>query len=168
MLKSYLNTFLVIFGTRMGKMKFLILFIMMIPGSFTATGQSGHTHDPVNRLKQKEINGTVILEMDSLIFDNYRKHLIQNSRNRGVEGYRIRIFSDNGHGAKENQMRVRASFLSLFPEIPTYYRYEGSYYKIYVGDFRTKRDALKTLAVISKDFPDAFIVEDKIVLKDGP
>ncbi len=150
----------------MKKMRFFILFIMMISGSIAVAGQPRNFHDPVKRLQQKEITGKVVLQMDSLILENYHKHLVQNSRNRGVEGYRIRIFSDNGYGAKENQMRVRASFLSLFPEIPTYPRYEGSYYKIYVGDFRTKRDALKTLEIIRKDFPDAFIVEDKIVLKD--
>ncbi|MDA3821428.1 MAG: SPOR domain-containing protein, partial [Bacteroidales bacterium] len=102
----------------------------------------------------------------TLIQYNYYKHIVQNSKDIGVEGYRIRIFSDIGHGAKERQQRIRAKFLSLYPEIQTYPPYEGSYYKIYVGDFRTKRDALKVLEIIIKDFPDAFIVEDKIVIEE--
>lgn len=122
--------------------------------------------DAMERLENKELEGIIMLQMDSLILENYNKHLVQNNKNRGVSGYRIRIFSDNGMGAKEDQKRVRAEFLSLFPGIPTYYPYEGSYYKIYVGDFRTKRDALKILDKIRRKFPDAFIVEDSIIIEE--
>jgi hypothetical protein len=127
---------------------------------------SARTIDALNSLKKKELKGDVVISMDTLIQDNYYKHLVQNSKDIGIEGYRIRIFSDIGLGAKDRQKRVMAKFLSLYPEIYTYHPYDDSYYKIYVGDFRTKRDALKVLATISKNFPDAFIVEDKIVIED--
>lgn len=141
---------------------FLAVFI-----SLAASAQTDVTAaDALERLQQREMNGQVMISMDSLVLDQYKKHLVYNSKNRGIEGYRIRIFSDNGHGAKEEQMRVRAKFLSLHPEIASYPEYEGSYYKVYVGDFRTKRDALKILGVLRKDFPDAFIVEDKIVIQE--
>ena len=122
--------------------------------------------DALERLQQREINGQVLIYMDSLIIDNYMKHLVYNSKNRGVKGFRIRIFSDNGQGAKDDQKRVTAKFLSLYPEIPTYPTYEGSYYKIYVGDYRTRREALRSLQVIDRKFPDAFIVEDNIVIDE--
>ena len=147
-------------------MRLIILITIILSVSIAAAGQGRSEADPLSRLQQMEISGDVIITLDSLILENYNKHLIQNSRNRGVSGYRIRIFSDNGHGAKEQQKRVRADFLSLHPDIETYYRYEGSYYKIYVGDFRTRREALKVLNRISGDFHDAFIVEDNIVIED--
>jgi hypothetical protein len=151
-------------------MRFLIFFISAITLSFAAAAQSPNTDvsatDALERLQQREMNGQGLISMDSLIMENYMKHLVYNSRNGGIEGYRIRIFSDNGQGAKDEQKRVRARFLSLHPGIVTYNRYEGSYYKIYVGDFRTKRDALRQLDEISKDFPDAFIVEDKIIIDE--
>lgn len=130
------------------------------------TYTSARSVDALTSLKQKELTGGVVLSLDTLIVENYNKHLIQNSKNRGIEGYRIRIFSDNGQGANESQKRVKARFLSLFPDIHIYDRYEGSYYKIYVGDFRTKRDALKILETIKRRFPDAFIIDNRIIIEE--
>ena len=150
-----------------------IIVLISIMSVFYCRGVQGQSYagsdnamDAYTRLKNKEINGEVIITMDSLILDNYNKHLVYNAKNKGIEGFRIRIFSDNGYGAKDQQLRVRASFLSQYPEIKTYSRYEGSYYKIYVGDFRTKRDALKALNMIKENFPDGFIVEDKIEIEE--
>ncbi len=147
-------------------MRFIIFIAIILTVNPTVAGQGRREADPLSRLRQMEMTGDVVITMDSLILENYNKHLIQNSRNRGISGYRIRIFSDNGHGAKEHQRRVKASFLSTYPDIKTYDRYEGSYYKIYVGDFRTRREALKVLNRIKSDFHDAFIVEDNIVIED--
>lgn len=147
-------------------MRFIVLIAIILTAGTAVAGQSSNAADALSRLQQKEMSGDIIITMDPHILDNYNKHLVRNSQNRGISGFRIRIFSDNGQGAKEHQMRVRASFLSLHPEIPTYNRYEGSFYKIYVGDFRTKRDALKVLGTIKKNFPDAFIVDDKIVIEE--
>ncbi len=150
-----------------------IIFLVSIMSVFFSAGVQGQSYarsdnamDAYTRLKNKEISGDVSITMDSLVLDNYYKHLVYNAKNRGIEGYRIRIFSDNGYGAKDQQLRIRASFLSQYPEIKTYSRYEGSYYKIYVGDFRTKRDALRALNKINENFPDGFIVEDKIVIEE--
>lgn len=149
-------------------MRSLAFCILIIAFSFLAEGQSTavgtQSNDILTRLKQKEMTGSFSIEMDSLILENYNKHLVQNSKSTGVKGYRIRIFSDNGIGAKEEQKKVRARMLSFYPDLATYNRYEGSYYKIYVGDFRTRRDALKTLEDIKRRFPDAFIVEDNILI----
>jgi len=147
-------------------MRFTILLTIVLSFSAAMQGQSRQPSDALSRLMQKEMTGDVILTLEPLILENYNKHMIQNSRNRGVAGFRIRIYSDNGMGAKNQQMRVMANFLSLYPEIRTYPRYEGSYYKIYVGDFRTKRDALKILGNIKRNFHDAFIVEDNIVIEE--
>ncbi len=151
-------------------MRFFIIFISAMTISVAATAQGPNSAvtatDALERLQQREMKGQVMIRMDSLILENYKKHLVQNSKNRGIEGYRIRIFSDIGQGAKDEQMRVRARFLSLHPQIAIYPDYDDSYFKVYVGDFRTKRDALKVLEIVRKDFPDAFIVEDIIVIDE--
>jgi hypothetical protein len=43
---------------------------------------------------------------------------------------------------------------------------EPAYYKIRVGDFRTKTEATKFFLLISKVFPDAYIVPDIINFPD--
>lgn len=151
-------------------MKYLTFCILALCSFTQVSGQVDYSdaqhEDPLYRLENKEFKGSVILTLDTLIQENYYKHLIKNKKDEGIEGYRIRIFSDNGHGAKEAQTKVKANFLSQYPDINTHNRYEGSYYKIYVGDFRTKREAMKMLETIKKNFPDAFIVEDKIIIEE--
>ena len=105
------------------------------------------------------------IEIDSLLEANYYKLMVFNSKVRGVPGYRIRIFSESGVGAKEQQQRVRASFLSEFPEIDAYYSYDEPYFKVYVGDCRTRSEALKLYDLIKKEFPNPIIREDYINIK---
>ena len=88
-----------------------------------------------------------------------------NSKVRGVPGYRIRIFSESGIGAKEEQQRIRASFLSEFPEIDAYYKYDEPYFKVYVGDCRSRSEALKLYDLIEDKFPNPIIREDFIYIK---
>ena len=60
-------------------------------------------------------------------------------------------------------MRVR--FLSLYRGLDAYNRYDEPYFKIFVGDCRTRSEALKLNDMIKKDFPNSFIREDFINLK---
>ena len=105
-------------------MKAIIICILLFSSALFLNGQNNAYEKPsgdaLSSLQKKEMEGDVSIYLDSLILENYNKHLVQNAQNKGISGFRIRIFSDNGMGAKESQKRVRASFLSLFPEIQTY------------------------------------------------
>ncbi|MFP4041249.1 MAG: SPOR domain-containing protein, partial [Bacteroidales bacterium] len=57
---------------------------------------------------------------------------------------------------------IRTEFYEQFPDIPIYREYDSPYFKIYVGDFRTKIEAIKSLKKIQKHFPSAFVVPDTI------
>jgi len=123
--------------------------------------QQGSGEDLLKRLGG-EGAGNVMIHTDSLLEANYYKLLVQNSKVRGVPGYRIRIYSESGLGAKEEQQRVRARFLSLFPGIDAYYRYDEPYFKVYVGDCRTRSEALKLYDQVRKKFANPILVEDYI------
>jgi hypothetical protein len=110
--------------------------------------------------------GRLNLELDSLVESNYNKLISSNMRSSGIPGYRIRIYSESGVGAKNEQQQVRARFLSLYPGLDAYNQYDEPYFKIYVGDCRTKSEALKLQDRIEKDFPNSIIREDYINLKD--
>jgi hypothetical protein len=85
----------------------------------------------------------------------------------GMEGFRIQIYSSSNRNAREESNKARAAFISRFPEIPSYPLYaEPGYFKIRVGDFRTKTEATKLFLKISKEFPDAYIVPDIINFPD--
>ena len=88
-------------------------------------------------------------------------HVASNRRKR-MSGYRIRIFFDNkqnSRGASEAAMR---RFQGAFPGIPAYRSFTSPHFKVTVGDFRTKSEALRLLQRVKGMFPSAFIVKESI------
>ncbi len=120
--------------------------------------------DPLTRLMEDQNEGHIAIYLDTLLEENYYKLLLSNRDKTGVPGYRIRIFSESGLGAKEEQQKVRARFLSLYPGIDAYNRYDEPFFKLYVGDCRTRSGALKLYDEVKKNFPNTIIVEDYINL----
>lgn len=97
--------------------------------------------------------------IDTLI----NRHILNNSRYNGLEGFRIQIYSSSARNAREESARVRAEFISIFPDIPSYSRFDApGYYKIRAGDFRTKTEGTKYLLMVRRSFPDAYLVPDII------
>jgi len=90
------------------------------------------------------------------------KHVEWHRTQKGMMGYRIRIFSDSGQPANKKASGERARFIKLFPDTESYLQFDTPNYKVYVGDFRTKSDAYAFLVKIKTEFPKAFLVEQKI------
>jgi len=85
----------------------------------------------------------------------------------GMEGFRIQIYSSSNRNAREESNKARAAFISKFPDIVSYPLYaEPGYFKVRAGDFRTKTEATKLFLLVSKDFPDAYLVPDIINFPD--
>jgi hypothetical protein len=85
----------------------------------------------------------------------------------GMDGFRIQIYNSNNRNARMEAPKTGADFMSKFPGIASYPLFaEPGYYKIRVGDFRTRTEATKLFLSISKEFPDAYIVPDIINFPD--
>ena len=153
---------------RMKTYIFMLLGILLValPG-MAQTPEPGSGGDLLQKLQDAGHDNGVELEMDSLLVANYYKLLTRNKQDSGIKGWRIRIYSKSGVGAKEEQQRIKARFLTLYPDIDAYYRYDEPYFKVYVGDCRTRSEALLLHDRINRNFPNGFIIEDKIVLKHG-
>lgn len=132
-------------------------------------GQSGYTAgsggDILTRLLDDQVEDQVSIVVDSLLVANYYKFITRNRAVSGVPGFRILIYSESGIGAKEEQQRVRARFLSLYPGIDAYYRYDEPFFKVYVGDCRTRSEVLKLYDRIKGNFPNPILVPDDINIK---
>ena len=126
---------------------------------------SGGEGDLLTRMLENNGGEEITIEVDSLLLANYYKFLTQNKKITGVPGYRIRIFSESGLGAKEEQQKCRARFLSLYPDVDAYHAYEEPFFKVYVGDCRTRSEALLLYDRIKKDFPNPILREDYINIK---
>ena len=48
------------------------------------------------------------------------------------------------------------------PQITTYVTFREPYYRLRVGDFRTRLEAMEYLDRIKKNYPQAWVIKDKI------
>ncbi len=79
-----------------------------------------------------------------------------------IEGWRIEIFFEAGNYSKKQAMEAKAEFVKNYPEVPSYLIFQQPYYKVRVGDFRTKMEAERFLHQIEFEYPQAFVVMDEI------
>ena len=102
-----------------------------------------------------EVEQSEILEM------SMRQHIQKNSA-RTLSGYRVRIFFDNKQSARQESEEVLKKFEALHRDIKAYRTYANPYFKVTVGDFRTKSEAMEVLSRIKAEFPTAFVVKESI------
>ena len=79
----------------------------------------------------------------------------------GAEGWRVQLaFKEK----KEDADKIKIDFIKLYPEIPAYLGYEAPYYRVRVGNCKTKLEAIKIKHQISKNFPSTYPVPEIINL----
>jgi hypothetical protein len=103
-----------------------------------------------------KIKGNTIY-LDSLI----DKNISQNKINKTIAGYRIQLFSGN---ERLNANNIKTKFLRLYPEQTAYLSYQQPYFKIRVGDFRSRLEAKLFYNKIKDEFSESIIIKDKINL----
>ena len=105
--------------------------------------------------------GKVVIDQTPEVAKAMSSHIARNA-SRSKTGYRIRIFFDNKQDARVKSEKVAASFKAQHPGIAVYRAYENPYFKVTVGDFRSKEDARKFLNSIKGSYPSGFIVRERI------
>ena len=116
----------------------------------------------IRDIQHAESPGKVTITQDNDIVRLIDKHLYEESKRKGITGYRIRIYSNSGKQAYIDGPRIQAEFISQHEGIKTYYIFDSPFYLLYVGDFRTHSEAMKFMKSIEYEYPDAFIVRTKI------
>lgn len=95
------------------------------------------------------------------VADAMRRQVYANSE-RTLSGYRIRIFFDNKQTARVESEETLKRFETLYHDLVAYRTYANPYFKVTVGDFRTRSEAVKHLEKIRHEFPSAFVVKENI------
>ena len=89
-------------------------------------------------------------------------HIAYNKLFPVYPGYRIQLFMESGNNALTEAEELIMKFNELYPETGTYITFREPYYRVRVGDFRTRLEAEKFLSLISKKYPNAWVIQDDI------
>lgn len=87
---------------------------------------------------------------------------VADNASRTLSGYRVRIFFDNKQTARVESEETLKKFESMYHDVVAYRTYANPYFKVTVGDFRTRSEAVKLLERIKGAFPSAFVVKENI------
>ena len=151
------------------RMKGIIFgFVLLIMSSFSMIAQETDAAKPqiLANLAQNDGESGHIEIIQPVQIENLLKMQIANNRlQKGIPGYRIQIFSDSGQSARQRAEDIRRDFMKVFPDIEAYRDYQTPNFKVFVGDFRTKNEALRELKKIEKIYRRAFIVSDIIQIE---
>src|ERR1035437_38787 len=111
-------------------------------------------------LKIFAVDSNIIL--DKRVNELVLKHVLINEARKGkMKGYRVQIHFGQ---EKAKALDIKSKFMAQHKDVASYLDYQQPYFKIRVGDFRTKLEAYKLLQEISGEFSGSFIVSDDIEL----
>ena len=91
-------------------------------------------------------------------FDNY----VSNNASKKMSGYRIRVYYENGQNARGRSEAISRSISAAYPGMGVYRTFESPNFKVCVGDFRTKDEALKVFHSLKATYPTAIILKETI------
>ncbi|MFI3240446.1 MAG: SPOR domain-containing protein [Bacteroidales bacterium] len=111
-------------------------------------------NERLNKVEADTVSDSEIVGL-SIDRDSYNK-------NKTV-GYRIQIYSNNNQvsGKKGAEERER-QLLTKYPEYLTYLTFSSPYWRLRVGDFKIKEEAMLYMMQIQKEFP-SFANEVRLV-----
>lgn len=159
---------------RMIRNLFLFIITLGFSTGFGLAQSFVKTSDLFRRSDENSRAGQLNIIQNSAIDTLISRYLLVNKKlyneytHFGMYGFRIQIYNRSNRNAREESNKARAEFMSKFPDITnSYILYENpGYFKIRVGDFRTKTEATRLFLIISKEFPEAYIVPDFINFPD--
>jgi hypothetical protein len=79
-----------------------------------------------------------------------------------TDGFRVQIYSG---AQRQAAYDAQAKFQEKFPDQRTYISYSEPYFKVHVGDFRTRLEAEKMAHDLKPWFSGLFIVQEKVTPK---
>ena len=149
--------------------KFLILFLLLVSGG-TLRAQEYR----VDSLRTSEVDSTLVgrsilsvlgggvtVNQSPSMRAAFDRYLAGNAAKK-MSGYRIRVYFDNGQSARNRSEAIARSISYSFPGIGVYRTFASPNFKVSVGDFRTKDEALKVYQALKATYPTALILKETI------
>lgn len=121
-------------------------------------------------VKAQSDSGSVAVYKDPRIDLLVKKQIAINEETtrdsrRTANGYRILVINSND---RNKVFAAKAKIYQNYPELKPYLLYQPPFYKLKVGNFRSREEAEEYQRALSKDFPTGlYIVRDIIEVKNS-
>lgn len=109
----------------------------------------------------EELSGAV--SAPAYLNNAMKSHIDKNASRKNM-CWRIRIFFNNSQDSRTASNEMAKGFSERYPDVPVYNQYVNPFFKVTVGDFRSKSDATRFMNEIKPLYPSAFLVKETFVL----
>jgi len=144
----------------------VVLMTQLVAYSQTFENKGGQDEIFKRLDKKRPGSGEISVVQDVRLEEVLSEYIKINQQKNGIPAYWIRIYSGSGHDAREKAYQTKAKFLAKYEGINDKVVYDDPNFKVYIGGYRVKSEALKLLKTIQRDFPSAFIIYDIIDFPD--
>lgn len=145
-----------------GTMKHLLLLITAMATVFSVNGQVAFQNFENQAVVLPDFIQTIDKKHDYRLDKMLEWHISNNKINKNIEGFRVEIFFSSDADARGKAFKKKLEFLTQYPDNTVHIKYVAPNFRVRVGDFRTKNEALKLLKEIKNTYPLSFIVTDNI------
>ena len=145
--------------------KLIVIISLLFAAVFAASGQNLQVSDTLRSAEVFREDILVALDGKIVASDSLVKamdYYIKKNQTRNVSVYRLRIFFDNKQNARSVSEQVLTEFAEVYPDVPAFRGYVNPYFKVTVGNFRTKSEAMKFLNQIKGQYPSVFLVRESL------
>lgn len=148
-------------------MKKMYICLVLMLSAMIALAQQAPENNPeavqtedVGLFYSSAYSGNVQIKQAAAIAELVGARMSILKKQKGFEGYRIRIYAKVGAGARTQAQETRIEFKDRFDNMEAYLQYNSPNWEVHVGDFRTRMEAMQMLNDVKAEYAQAFIVKD--------
>ena len=130
--------------------KFIIAILTLFP--LIAAAQTKHNAIVLELAKPHSSGARVNVTSDCEVM------LSTGSLSNKVKGYRVRIYFGNNQNSRSEAYAAQERFKATFAGISSNVDYTAPYFKVTVGNFLTREEAVMLWGRLLGTFPNAFVV----------
>lgn len=142
-------------------LRYFLIFIGILTNQLIFA-QVSFSENLVQGSNRPELLKDIEIHQDPMVGKMLDWHIENNKIKNKIEGFRVEIFFSSDVDAKEKALKKKVEFLSAYPDNTVHIIYVSPNFRVRVGDFRTKNEALKLYREIKDNYPVSFIITDEI------
>lgn len=142
-------------------LRYFLIFISILINQLIFA-QVSIPEDKMQESNLPEILKNIEVHQDPLVEKMMEWQIENNKIKNKIEGFRVEIFFSSDVDAREKALKKKEEFLSVYPDNTVHIKYVSPNFRVRVGDFRTKNEALKLYREIKDNYPVSFIITDEI------
>ena len=145
----------------MKKIIFILIFAFICLSVFSQKETFRIENSGITPANINSNDGNISITQDVLLRKAVKRH-IQINKNK-FPGWRVQIFFDSGQRAMSEAQSAKRRFLIRYGnQNGAYIKFESPFFRVKVGDFRTKAEAMHFKSIIEKTFPNSWVVADMV------